>query len=1092
GIDNPLEDWYFEMTRDGDPNTVYSGYTDVNGYLTFTVDHSGMYTITEANDPAWVHVNPESGTSLVNVVSGEVVPVQEFGNFHKAYIIVCKVDDKNSNGWFDVGLDEFIAGWTFQLWIAVDEDDNDYIWELVDTQQTCPYGCVAFEIDHAGVYKVTEESRAGWMWIFPTSGETWPISIVSGSDIGPIDFFNFKKGTIYGYKWNDLNGNGVWDLGEPALPGWTIWFEGWGMGYLTGSATTDENGYYEFTGLPPGEYDVWEIGQDGWMPTTPSSVWVDIWGHSEVNVNFGNFQLGCIEGYKYEDMNGNGLYDNGDMPIAGWTIYLELTTGVIETPEGPISSIVLVAVTTTDENGHYQFCGLGPSCTGWYIVEEESRTDWVATTPGSENVVMTSGAHVRVHDFLNYEKGSICGWKFEDLNSNGIWDDNEQGIPDWPIYLLKNHDLDPIMTWTDDDGYFCFDNLLSDEYMVYEGLSPYWTPTTLTGDLVWICSGDHVTLDPFGNFNNVWIPILKYEDVNGNGEYDNGDVPIENWMFTITGPCFQVPLVVYTDAWGEAYVEVTAAGTYTITEEDVPGWEHVNPAGGERTVDVESGTMLWWQEFGNFMLGTMIVQKFYDWNLNGVQDPEEEGLGGWVVHIDGYLVNGGDVHFTRVTDSTGYFEISGLSAGIYEVYEELLGHDGWFPTTSPDQWFLIGSGTTAAASFGNAVYGDIYGWKFYDKNMDGYKDANEPGLAGWTILLDGTTTQGVPVHRQSVTDDDGFYIFGQVQPGTYYVSEVSQGGWQATVPLPLEIDVSGMMVYFAIQVDIGNIQYARICGYKFLDTYADQYPFWPNGIFDPDEFGLGNWRITLQGRTDDGQLVSLETFTDNENNIGWYCFDMVLPGTYWVNETLLQGYYATRPIANLVMVYPYPQGPVSIQIDFGNLLPSPDPQMNFVLQQGWNMWSCPMKVTGLKASSLLSTIGPNGLMVVKLNKTSGRYEGYVANDPVKFDFPIVQGEGYYIWSNAGTSFKLMGLLTSSTSVALKDGWNIVGYTQLKPILASEVLKKIGGSALMIVTLDSHTGKYKGYVAGDPAKFDFLVTPGKSYFIWVYGSGTLTI
>jgi hypothetical protein len=391
------------------------------------------------------------------------------------------------------------------------------------------------------------------------------------------------------------------------------------------------------------------------------------------------------------------------------------------------------------------------------------------------------------------------------------------------------------------------------------------------------------------------------------------------------------------------------------------------------------------------------------------------------------------------------------------------------------------------------VYGEIFGWKFYDKNMDGYWDINEPGLEGWTILLNGTTTQGVPVNRQTVTDGDGYFLFDRVQPGRYNISEVPQNGWQATVPLPLEIDVSGMMVWFAIEVDIGNIQYAKICGYKFLDTYEDQYPFWPNGIFDPDEFGLGNWRITLQGRTDDGQLVNRETFTDNENNIGWYCFDMVLPGTYWVNETLLQGYYATRPIANQVIVYPHPMGPVTIRIDFGNLLPSPDPQMSFVLRSGWNLWSCPMKVTGLTASSLLTAIGPNGLMVVKLNKTSGKYEGYVVNDLLKFNFPIVQGQGYYIWSYAASSFTLKGLLTASSSVDLKEGWNIVGYSQLKPMMASEVLKKISGtSALMIVTLDSHTGKYKGYVTGDPAKFDFLVTPGKAYYIWVDGTGVLTI
>jgi hypothetical protein len=116
-----------------------------------------------------------------------------------------------------------------------------------------------------------------------------------------------------------------------------------------------------------------------------------------------------------------------------------------------------------------------------------------------------------------------------------------------------------------------------------------------------------------------------------------------------------------------------------------------------------------------------------------------------------------------------------------------------------------------------------------------------------------------------------------------------QDGWQATTDLPVVIDASGAMSEWQASFNIGNIRFAKICGYKFLDTYEDAYPFWPNGVFDPDEYGLGNWRITLQGRTDGGELVSLVQFTDNEDNIGWYCFDRLLPGMYWVNETLLKG-----------------------------------------------------------------------------------------------------------------------------------------------------------------------------------------------------------
>ena len=59
---------------------------------------------------------------------------------------------------------------------------------------------------------------------------------------------------IGGYVYLDVNNNGVKDAAELALPNVPI--------TLTGDATstvlTDENGWYEFTDLAPGEYHVTE------------------------------------------------------------------------------------------------------------------------------------------------------------------------------------------------------------------------------------------------------------------------------------------------------------------------------------------------------------------------------------------------------------------------------------------------------------------------------------------------------------------------------------------------------------------------------------------------------------------------------------------------------------------------------------------------------------------------------------------------------------------------------------------------------------------------------------------------------------------
>ena len=1065
--DEPIEGWYFEMTREGD-DTVYSGYTDENGELVLTVNRSGVYILTEEDREGWTPINPAGGARLVSVTSGTEVPVQMFGNFEDVIIIIFKFDDRHADGQYcPEDGDSPLEGWVFELYLWMDDQ-----WVLVATGTTDSEGYLEFILTKAGTYKVVEVLQEGWFIVMPASGE-YVVEVVSGD--GPIYlwFANFKLGKIFGWKWNDLDGDGMWDEGEPGLPGWTIHFEGWFwhgdvLYYLYGEDVTDENGYYEFTGLPPGMYLVWEHIIGGWVPTSPPEVEVEIIGHTEARVDFLNFEEGCIWGYKYEDYNGNGDLDDADMPLPGWTIYLYLGDS-------------LVATTTTDGDGFYMFCGLGP---GVYTVLEEARLGWIATNAPSEDVPMTSGGSIRVHDFLNFELGWIWGWKFEDLNSNGEWDEGEPAIEGWPIYIAWGTEPE-VVEYTDENGYFEFGGLMAGTYTVWEADLEGWTHTTDWMYVREIFSGSNIELCPFGNFKNVSIELFKYEDVDGNGVYNEGDEPIEGWMFTVTGPCFPTPLVVYTDENGEAMVWITMAGTYVVTEEDREGWMHVNPESGSVSVDIESGEMFKPFMFGNFMLGEITGQKFYDWNLNGIKDEGETGLANWVIWINGTLVGGGYLNFTRITDSGGFYQVSGLPAGIYVVSERLeYAPAGWVPTLPTVVTVDITSGKAAAVSFANAIFGIVEGYKFYDKDLDGEWDEGEPGLAGWTIILEGMTDEGMPVYRMETTDGNGYYLFDEVQPGTYNVTEELWMNWAPTTTLPVLLDFSGAMEYFEAMVYIGNVRYAKVFGYKFLDTIPDCYPYWPNGMFDDYEHGLPDWEITLEGWTNTGVYVSMVYYTD-EN--GYYEFTELLPGTYWVNETLLWGWYTSTPIANMIEIHPYPQGMVIFRIDFGNVLPEPDPEVPFYLREGWNLWSMPIVVDGLTASGLLDAMGPNGLVVTMLDIEHGKYKSYVAGMSLERDFPVVSGVGYFVYVTLDTAFTLKGTFESQPKTSLLSGWNFIGYSSLRPIMASELLENVEGSYGLVLTYyNEDEGKYESYIAGSSSERDFLVSSGNAYYIWVSG------
>ena len=153
-------------------------------------------------------------------------------------------------------------------------------------------------------------------------------------------------GSISGYKWNDLDMDGVWDTGEQALPGWSIKL--YGEDDLTPQETkvTDSNGYYEFTDLTAETYRVYEELQNGWTQSYP------VIGHHEIPLssgensqdnNFGNYETpsqpekGTIIIEKKVDLGVSTEYINSILfefigDISGWIGDGEQLTLVDVTP----------------------------------------------------------------------------------------------------------------------------------------------------------------------------------------------------------------------------------------------------------------------------------------------------------------------------------------------------------------------------------------------------------------------------------------------------------------------------------------------------------------------------------------------------------------------------------------------------------------------------------------------------------------------------------------------------------------------------------------------------------------------------------------
>lgn len=221
----------------------------------------------------------------------------------------------------------------------------------------------------------------------------------NGDGVGGDSFdriFNISIG-ISGTKWNDRNGNGTLDTGEPTLQGWTIFLDQDNNGLLDPgelSTVTGASGNYSFPDLPDGTYVVREVTQPGWRQTFPASGFhsVIITGsQSATGRNFGN-DPNSIAGTKWNDRNGDGVRDPGEPILQGWTIYLDQNDNGQFDP-GERTSV-------TDATGNYSFIGLPP---GTHVVREVVQANWTQTfpTPGFHSVTIAAGQDVTGINFGN-------------------------------------------------------------------------------------------------------------------------------------------------------------------------------------------------------------------------------------------------------------------------------------------------------------------------------------------------------------------------------------------------------------------------------------------------------------------------------------------------------------------------------------------------------------------------------------------------------------------------------------------------------------------------------------------------------------------
>jgi hypothetical protein len=382
-----------------------------------------------------------------------------------------KFHDRDADGQKETG-EEGLPNWQIKLYRDADGDKVLDSTETAGAQSTMTGsdGSYQFSDLQNGDYIVCEVKQSGWNQSLPNSSSSDKADCSVDSTLGAVgrafkmtgadhtgnDFGNYQNATKQGTKFDDLNGNGVKNIGEPGIPNVQIHIFGTtGLGAtIHDHATTDANGNYTLS-VPPGSYTVCETPPPGYTQSFPSSG-ADCSAHTGVtgakgyaitltsgqvdaDNHFGNFANATKRGTKFVDLDGDGAdRELGEPGLAGVQIHIFGTTGLGATVHDHA---------TTDANGNYTL-SVPP---GTYTVCETPQPGYTQSFPSSGAdcsahtgvpgargyaITLTSGQIDSGNNFGNFRNASITGTKFKDADASGSRQTGEIGLSGWEIHLF--------------------------------------------------------------------------------------------------------------------------------------------------------------------------------------------------------------------------------------------------------------------------------------------------------------------------------------------------------------------------------------------------------------------------------------------------------------------------------------------------------------------------------------------------------------------------------------------------------------------------------------------------------------------------------
>ena len=620
----------------------------------------------------------------------------------------------------------------------------------------------------------------------------------------------------------------------------------------------------------------------------------------------------AIEGKLFDDQNNNGVLDNGEEPLSGFTVQAMGPGGLV------------AAETVTDGEGDYHLAGLIP---GSYTVRIVLQSPYIfsdipTVTADRSSKIVTQTAAWGETASLPVQPGQVldrvdaAAFRSGVINGQVLLGDEQDGftgtqggLPGVYVELLDEEGKpvsDYTVATTGSDGSYLLKGALPGTYALRYTLpegSAFARPLTddrqFTSSPFPVQASDELNADALFAVKTGSYAGQIYLDRNADGRRDDQDEGLSGITVLLQSDIAANSRQAQTDADGRFDIATLRPGVYqlqvTLPEGHLIGYDENSPFdpatanASNAEVTVGMGTRSEGNSIAALSAHSLSGRVYYDNNLDRQAADDEPGYEGLEVRLRHQVTK---VAFKATTDAGGSYSIPLLFPGDYSLSVQLPeDHELYAPAGAVNsaglwdkQMRLDTAQQATALDLGLVQFGSLAGSVW---NLGGTHEH----IAGLPVRL--LKSPGNEPAAETTTDPQGNYRLERLYPGKYTLEVTLADGYRFARQIDSEMtrfslitsdagvvnDNLGRSVPFTLAMaeqsdgqDIGMGTLGQLGDYAWLDLNR-------NGMQDAGEPGVPGIQIRLYQY---GQLAQ-ETQTDA---YGRYLLRDVYPGQYSVEVTM--------------------------------------------------------------------------------------------------------------------------------------------------------------------------------------------------------------